>query len=140
MRQPDHVSPELGAKLKAASLQWEPAVGDWVVYGLSQTICLVAAVEEWDNVPTGNVELAGDGMWMLEPASDCTWLPTTGQLLQELTRRECGPALVHFAGDWYIAYLLKDDREEEENEILPEVTGLALLAVLEEASSGQVQS
>ncbi len=95
---PDYVSPDTGRRLREAGLVWYPAVGDWALfewYGCNG-VPEIGFVDDLLN--RGIVHLRGwfstwqgerraDGItvpWVDAPWPPCTWLPTTGQLLEIL--------------------------------------------------------
>ena len=138
MRQPDHVSPELGAKLKAANLQWEPAEGDWcycegglvgVVWSIRRELYMSGPgpAQLRVSVPMSG----GSTLPRMETASRCTWLPTTGQLMQELEKRDCGSMPSRGIDKWVVSYWSQNKRRYAYHPELPEAVGHALLAVLE---------
>ncbi len=106
---PDHVSPDTGRRLRDAGLAWQPAIGDWAAfqwYG-SKGVPEIGLVDElhdggivhlrsWFSTWQGERRADGinvpqvDGPW---PA--CTWLPSTGQLLDLLVEIGANPSM-----DW----------------------------------------
>lgn len=141
----DHVSPELAAELREAGLAWEPRVGDWVqastgqqprqvIYWYAATKLYPAGVALWIDVNDNVGEFDVDS---------CTWLPSVGQMLNELARRrQCITLFGNFLPDEPPVCLWQVQSHDELlmiSHVVANAVGLALLSVLRAERAAQAK-
>lgn len=135
-RPADHVSTELAEQLREAGLRWEPAVGDWVQASTGQQVRQVIYWYAGTKLDPPGVALwidVNDNVGEFDVDS-CLWVPSVGQMLNELARRrQCITLFGNFLPDDPPVCLWQVQSHDELLMISHSVAnavGLALVAVL----------